>query len=459
MPQRDSTSPRTSVAGQARSLLGLGLPLVGSHLAQMAIVTTDTIMIGWYDVTALAALAVSGATWFIIFILGSGFGWAVMPMVASALASGDERQVRRATRMGLWLSTLYALLVTPAFFFFEPIFLFMGQDPEVAKLGGQYMVFLGLSMLPALLVAVMRSYLSALELPHIILGVTIFASVFNALLNYALIFGNLGAPELGIRGAGLASLIGSILGIALLAFFAARARPEHELFRNFHKPDWEFFAKVFKLGWPIGLTNFAETGLFAASTYMMGWIGPVAQAAHGAALQIASLTFMMHLGLSQAITVRASRAWKNNDQVQLKAACQAAMILSLIAATVTVAVFLLIPNQLMGLFVDPSDPDYPAILTIGTTLLVLAALFQLVDAGQVMALGMLRGVQDTFAPMVIAIVSYWVIGLSVSYVLGFTFGLEGAGIWLGLTVGLACACVLLHLRFWRRYTRPIKHQI
>ena len=454
MPETQISQPRHSVGGQARALVGLGLPLVGSHLAQMAIVTTDTVMIGWYDVPSLAALSLSGSIWFIIFILGAGFAHAVMPMVASAAAKGDEREVRRSTRMGLWLSVIYGLAVTPVFLFFEPVLLAIGQEEEVARLGGIYMKWLGLSMLPALLIAVMRSYLSALELPHIILGITIFSAVFNALLNYALIFGNWGAPELGIMGAGIASFVGSWLGFVLIALFAVRARPEHEIFRNLHKPDWEFFARVFKLGWPIGLTIFAETGLFGASTIMMGWIGTIALAAHGVALQIASLTFMMHLGLSQAITVRAGQAWGRDDRHLLKVSSQAAMILSLIAALLTVVMFLTIPEVLIGFFVDPDDPARPAILTVGASLLAMAALFQLVDSGQVMALGMLRGVQDTRVPMVMAIVSYWVVGLPVSYVLGFMLNLEGPGIWLGLTVGLACACVLMQYRFWTRYTRP-----
>ena len=453
MPETIAQEPRPSVGGQSRALLGLGLPLVGSHLAQMAIVTTDTVMIGWYDVPSLAALSLSGSIWFIIFILGAGFAHAVMPMVASATAKGDEREVRRSTRMGLWLSVIYGLAVTPLFLFFEPILLAMGQEEEVARLGGIYMKWLGLSMVPALLVAVMRSYLSALELPNIILGITIFSAVFNAFLNYALIFGNWGAPELGIMGAGIASFVGSWLGFVLIALFSARARPEHEIFRNLHKPDWEFFARVFRLGWPIGLTIFAETGLFGASTIMMGWIGTIALAAHGVALQIASLTFMMHLGLSQAITVRAGRAWGKGDRQLLKVASQAAMILSLIAALLTVVMFLSVPEFLIGLFVDPSDPDRPAILAVGTTLLAMAALFQLVDSGQVMALGMLRGVQDTRVPMVMAIISYWGIGLPVGYVLGFVADMGGAGIWLGLTVGLACACVTMQYRFWTRYAR------
>ena len=452
MQQNVTTSAPPSFGGQARTLLGLGLPLVGSHLAQMAIVTTDTVMIGWYDVPSLAALSLSGGIWFITFILGSGFAWALMPLVASATARGDERDVRRATRMGMWLSVIYGVAVTPIFFFFEPIFLWMGQDPEVAMLGGQYMAWLGMAMLPALLVSVMRSYLSALELPRIILAVTLFAAGFNALFNYALIFGNWGMPEMGIKGAGLASVVGSWLGFLLMAWFAVRARPEHALFRNLHRPDWEYFLRVFKLGWPIGLTNFAETGLFAASTVMMGWVGTVALAAHGVALQITSLTFMMHLGLSQAITVRAGRAWGKDDRYLLKVSSQAAMVLSLIAAGVTVIVFLWVPEFLIGLFIDPNDADYTAIVAAGATLLAMAALFQLVDSGQVMALGMLRGVQDTRVPMIMAIISYWVVGLPVSYLLAFPFGFGGPGIWLGLTVGLACACALMQLRFWRRYT-------
>lgn len=454
MRQSDISETAPSLSGQARTLLGLGLPLVGSHLAQMAIVTTDTVMIGWYDIPSLAALSLSGGIWFIIFILGAGFAHAVMPMVASATAKGDEREVRRSTRMGLWLSVIYGLAVTPLFLFFEPILLAIGQEAEVSRLGGIYMKWLGLSMVPALLIAVMRSYLSALELPHIILGITIFSAAFNAVLNYALIFGNWGAPELGIMGAGIASFVGSWLGFVLIALFSVRARPDHEIFRNIHKPDWEFCARVFRLGWPIGLTIFAETGLFGASTIMMGWLGTIPLAAHGVALQIASLTFMMHLGLSQAITVRAGRAWGRQDRTLLKVSSQAAMILSLIAALLTVLMFLIIPEFLIGLFVDPADPDRPAILAVGATLLAMAALFQLVDSGQVMALGMLRGVQDTRVPMVMAIISYWGIGLPVSYVLGFIAGLGGAGIWLGLSVGLACACVPMQYRFWTRYARP-----
>lgn len=449
-------TPGTSIGAQARALLSLGLPLVGSQVAQMLIGVTDTIMLGWYDVTDLAALSVSGPIFFIVFIFGSGFGWAVTPMVASALSQGDERQIRRVTRMGLWLSILFGLVSIPIFFFAEYVFLLIGQDPDVARQAGIYMPYLGLGMIPALMVQVLKSYLSALELTRAILFAVIGAAVLNAGVNYALIFGNFGAPELGIAGAGLASLASHIVSLVALCVYAVLKRPEHALFRNLHRPDTEAMRAVFSVGLPIGFTLLAEVGLFAASSVMMGWLGKIPLAAHGIALQIASLTFMIPLGLSQAITVRVGRAHGRRDTDELRAAALAGMILASVAVVVTITAFLTIPTFLIGLFVDPQDPATPAILATGVSLLAMAALFQLVDFGQVMGLGMLRGVQDTRVPMIMAIVSYWLIGLPVSYTMGFLLGWGGVGVWLGLSVGLAAACIGMQARFWRRYGTSLR---
>ncbi|MEM9426028.1 MAG: MATE family efflux transporter [Pseudomonadota bacterium] len=446
-------TPRNRVGAQARALWALGLPLVGSHIAQMLIGVTDTVMMGWYDVAGLAALSVASAVFFIIFIFGSGFAWAVTPMVASALGQDDERQVRRVTRMGLWLSIGFGVALTPVFFFFEPIMLAIGQEVEVAALAGQYMPYLGLGLIPALLVQVLKSYLSALELTRAILLAVIGAAVMNAIANYALIFGNFGAPELGIVGAGIASLLSHAVSLFLLTAYALRKKPEHELLKNFHRPDPEALRSVFLLGMPIGLTLLAETGLFAASSIMMGWLGTIPLAAHGIALQITSVSFMVPLGLSQAVTVRVGKAWGRSDPDELRAAATAGMLIATVALVLTMAAFLLMPAFLVGLFIDPTEPARVELLAVGTTLLMVAALFQLVDFGQVMALGMLRGVQDTRLPMLIAIISYWLIGMPVAYVLGFVLDWEGPGVWLGLTVGLACACVAMQLRFWRGYGR------
>jgi MATE family multidrug resistance protein len=372
-------------------------------------------------------------------------------MVASYAATEDDRQIRRVTRMALWLSILFGLLALPLFFTFGTLFLWMGQEADVSRLGGTYMSIMGFGLIPAILVMVLKSYLSALELTRAILIATLGAVGLNALVNYVLIFGNWGAPELGVAGAGFASFFSNLFSFTALAIYSVWRRPDHELFRNFHRPDWEAFWRVFRLGWPIGATSVAEVALFAASTVMMGWVGTIALASHGIALNVASLTFMIHVGLSQATTVRVGKAWGAQDRATLRTASIAGLLLSLVAAIFIAAAFILFPAPLIGAFVDPGEPQRAEILATGTGLLAVAALFQLVDSGQVMALGMLRGVQDTRVPMIMAVVSYWFVGLPVCYLLGFVFDMQGVGIWLGLTVGLACACALMQMRFWRTY--------
>ncbi|MEO0653754.1 MAG: MATE family efflux transporter, partial [Pseudomonadota bacterium] len=279
------------------------------------------------------------------------------------------------------------------------------------------------------------------------------AAVINALANYAFIFGNWGAPEMGIVGAAIASVTLQIAGLIALMVYAAWATPEYQLFRNFQRPDWEAMGRVFRLGWPIGLTNLAEVGLFAASSILVGWIGVQQLAAHGIALQITSVTFMVHVGLSQAVTVRAGRAFGRRDETGLRKGARVALVLSLSYACATIAVFLTTPRPLIGLFLSPDDPARLEILVIGAALLAMAAVFQLVDAVQVLTLGMLRGVQDTTVPMVMAVISYWGIGLPSSYVFGFVLGWGAVGVWAGLVVGLALAGVWFSLRFWGRSSR------
>ena len=445
----------TTFGAQVLGLLSLGLPLVGSQLAQVAIQTTDIIMLGWYDVVALAGVSLAGPLYFTIFIVGSGFAIGVMPLVASAASTDDDRQVRRVTRMGLWLSIIFGVLIVPLFMFFEEFFLAIGQADDVALQGGLYMAYAGFGILPALIVMVMRSYLSALELTRIVLFATLATFFLNILINYVLIFGNWGAPELGVVGAAIASVLGHIFSAVILVAYAIVKTSKYTLFQNFHKPDWEAMAQVFHLGWPIGITLLSEVGLFAVTGIMMGWVGTISLAAHGIALQIASVTFMVHLGLSQAITVRAGRAWGRSDGETLRLASLAALFLSACAVSVTIIAFLVIPEFLVGAFIDPDDPNRFDILKVGAVLLGLAALFQAVDAAQVMALGMLRGVQDTKVPMIMAAFSYWCVGVPASYGLGFKYGLDGVGVWLGLTIGLAFAGLLLQWRFWSRHARLV----
>ena len=428
----------------------LGLPLVGSHLAQFAVQMTDAVMLGWYEVSALAALVLGGTFFFVLFIMGSGFALAVMPVVAAAATSGEDAQVRRVTRMALWLSLIFGVLVMPVFIFAERLLLGIGQDAQIAAMAGSYLAIAGWGLIPALLVMVLKSYLAALERTQIVLWITVAAAVLNGLLNYALIFGNWGAPELGIRGAAIASVVLQVASLAAMVAYAALVTPEHALFQRLWRPDWDAFRSIFSLGWPIGLTLLAEVGLFSATAIMMGWIGTVELAAHGIAIQLASLSFLIHLGLANAATIRAGQALGRKDEAELRRGALVVIAISVAIALAAVLIFVSFPRVLVGLFIDPQDPVRPAVLTAGVALLYVAALFQMADSGQVMALGLLRGLRDTKAPMIFAAVSYWLIGVPASYVLGFNFDMGGVGIWLGLVIGLLVAWVTMMTRFWCR---------
>lgn len=443
-------STQMSYRTHTSRLLKLGLPLVGANVAGFSIHMTDTIMLGWYSVTSLAAATVATGLWFITFIVGAGFGRAVTPLVAQAAELGDEVTARRVTRMALWLSAIYAALLIVPFMYGEQVLLAMGQEPAVAAQGGLYLRIAVLGMFPAMGAQVMRSYLGALELTAIQLWITLVALVANAVVNYALIFGNLGAPELGIEGAAIASVVIQAIQMVALMAYAQAKKPDADLFRRIWKPDWAAMGQVFRLGLPIGLTSFAEGALFTASSVMMGWIGEIELAAHGIALQLTAFMFMFHVGMSEAATIRASRHFGARDEGELRRGAITAYAVGLSFGVLVVVLYLSLPKFLVGLFIDPTDPARDAVLALGVTLMLLSALFQFVDAAQIVALSVLRGVQDTQIPMWLACISYWVIGIPASYAMAFWFDLGPVGLWLGLTVGLGVAAVLLSQRFWGR---------
>lgn len=440
----------SSLTVQIRALVALGLPLVGSNMAQFAIQMTDTIMLGWYGVDALAASVIASSMFFVLFILGSGFGFAVMPIVAAAASRDDQTQIRRVTRMAAWLAAGYGAVVLPVMLWSGQVLLALGQDEQVAADAQQYLRIAGFGIFPALGVVVLKSYLSALEHTRIVLWATLAAVALNAAINWVLIFGNLGFPEMGLEGAAWASVGSATLSMMVLALYAVRVLPEHSLFARIWRADPEALGEVFRLGGPIGLTYLAESGLFTASAVMMGWLGHVTLAAHGVALNLAAITFMVHMGVANAATVRVGQAHGRGDAAAMRQVGLVATGLSVSFSIVAIALFVFLPDLLVSAFVDPADPQRDAILGVGAQLLAVAALFQLFDGAQAVGLGLLRGAQDTRAPMLIAVVSYWGLGITASYVLGFVMAFGGVGVWLGLVVGLAAASIALMTRYFRR---------
>ncbi|MBD3803299.1 MAG: MATE family efflux transporter [Thioclava sp.] len=439
------------IARHLRAILLLGLPLIGSNLAQMLLNVTDTVMVGWYGVEALAALVLGTSFFFSIFMLGNGIALAMMGRVSASLGAGDELQVRRDTRMGMWLSILFGLAMLPVFWNSAAILRALGQQPGIAVLAQDYLRILGFGLAPALVMMVIRAYLSAQERTAVLLWITLAAVAVNAGLNWLFIFGNWGVPEMGVRGAALASLLVNLITLLAQAIYATRARGlEHvQLFQRFWRPDWEAFWAVARVGLPVGLTAVAEGSMFQASALMMGWIGTVELAAHGIALQIASIVFMVHMGLSNAATVRAGRAHGARDARLLRDGALVSVTLSLGVGLLTVLAFVFAGKWLTELFLDEANPASAEIVTYGVRFLMVAGLFQLFDLMQVMALGLLRGVQDTRVPMWMAGLSYWLIGIPASYLLAFVLAYGGVGLWFGLVLGLASAGGMMMWRFWR----------
>ena len=432
-----------------RATLSLGLPLIGSHLMQMVPNLTVTVMLGWYGVDELAASVLAHSLFFIILIVGSGFAIAVMPMVASAAAVNNKTSVRRSVRMGLWISVIYSILFIPILLFSENLFLMLGQDENLAKSAQAYLRIAGWSIIPGLFIMALKSFFSALERPKVVLVSLVVGGLANIFLNYALIFGNFGCPELGLAGAAIATLLTTILSMVILIYYCLfkSEYSSYAIFINIWRVDIGAFKEVFVLGLPIGITMLAESGLFSATAVMMGWLGTSALAAHGIAIQISGITFMIYLGLANAGTVRVGRAIGRLDYSGLRLASIAVILLTFIAVLAVALLFLIIPKPLLMLFLSPTHIDTPAIILIGIPLLAIAALFQITDGLQVVVLGLLRGLKDTKIPMFITTICYWVVGIPCSYVFGFVFNWNSNGIWFGLVIGLTLASTFLSIRY------------
>jgi MATE family multidrug resistance protein len=451
-PIGKGAGPGLSWLGHARATLSLGVPLIGAQLAQMAINVTDTVMIGWLGAFELAAGVLGTQTFFLFFIFGGGFSLAVMPIAAQAHGRDDVRGVRRSVRMGIWVILVYSALVMLPLWYTEHILLQLGQDPAISALAGDYVRVAQWSMFPALLIMVFRSYLSALERAQVILWATVFGTLANIALNYVFIFGNFGAPRLGVVGAAVASV-----GTNFVTFFALLAYAvwksdlrKYELLVRFWRADWQAFFEVLKLGWPIGAMILAEVGLFAGAAIIIGWIGTIELAAHGIALQLAGIAFMIPLGIASAATIRVGNAYGRQDWLGLNRAGVVAILLVVIAMLATASLFVAAPRSLIGMFLDRNNPDALRVIANAVPLLFVAAAFQMVDGLQVIGAGLLRGLKDTKVPMVIAVFSYWGIGMTSAYLFGYGAGFGAVGVWWGLALGLSFAAILMNWRYLLR---------
>lgn len=452
-PARDRLVPgagawRTEIV----ATLSLAVPLALAQLAQVAIHTTDVLMMGWLGRDDLAAGTLGSNIFFPTFLFGMGIVTATSPMIAQAVSRRQFRAIRRTVRQGFWVAIAYSVPMGVLLWNAEQVFALFGRADTSTALAQAYVRAAVWSLLPSLWIIVLRSFVSAHSRPRSVLVVTMIGVGVNALGNYTLMFGNFGFPALGVVGAGVSTTIVNTVMFAVLIGFVLRDRQ----FRRYYvllrpwRTDWPRFREILRIGLPIGLAILAESGMFAAAAVLMWLIGTDELAAHGIALQCAAVAFMVQLGISHAATVRVGLAAGRGDAGGVHRAGWVALGLGGLYAALPIAVFWLMPWTLVDLFLDFDKPGTVQVAQVAVVFLGVAALFQLADGAQVIAVGVLRGLKDTKVPMVIAAIGYWPVGFAAGALLGLATPLGGLGVWIGLALGLAFVALVAIHRFHRR---------
>lgn len=429
-----------------RQTLVLAAPLVLAQLAQMSMSFVDTLMVGRLGTEQLAAIALGSNVFFLTLMFCSGVMFAVGPVVAQAVGAGAPDDAGQAVQQSFLLAALLTLLAHLLFSYAEPLLLGLGQPPAQAHLAAAYIKAIRWGFLPALCLSGLRGLYEGRARPLPIMLITFAGVGLNVLGNYLLMFGKLGLPALGLVGAGWASAITYSAMFLALAVYTHLRSPVYRIFAS-----WQLRPRVMwrlaKIGLPIGMTVGFEVGLFSVTAVLMGTMGAVTLAAHQIALQSASFTFMVPLGIASATAALVGQAAGRRDAYGVRRAGVTGILLSAAFMACTALVFWLLPERVVALFIDTRAAENRGVVPLAVKFLAFAAAFQVFDGLQVSAAGALRGLADTRVPMLISLLSYWGIGLTTGVVAGFVLGFRGAGLWFGLVLGLVSAAILLVLRF------------
>ena len=424
-------------------------PLVLAQLAQMSMGFVDTLMAGRLGPDALAGIALGSVVLGFVTIVSMGVLFSVAPSVSQAHGAGRSSEAARAARQGLWLAAGLALPGIALFQVATPLLIAAGQDPATAELAGAYLRAVSPGLLPSLALVALRGFLEGLGDARPIMTILLAGVALNVVADQAFMFGRWGAPALGLVGTGVATtLVYTTMALAAALYVALRYR-SYRVLRGLRRPDPVVLRDLIRVGWPIGVTLGFEAGLFSATALLMGLFGREALAGHQIAIQAASITFMLPVGLSIATGVRVGQAAGRQDLAAVRRAGVAGILAAATVMLGTAALFRFAPGLVVAAFLDVGDPRNAEVIRYATTFLGLAAAFQVVDGIQVAASGALRGLRDTRVPMVISLVAYWALGMTTSLALGFLAGFGGRGLWAGLVVGLGTAAILLTRRFLR----------
>lgn len=439
---------------ESRALLFLGAPIIAAQLAGISMNFVDTLMAGRLGAQALAAVAVGGSAWVPLLVFSMGLLMAVTPNVAHAVGAQQHHEAGRHVRQGLWLSLFLGVVNIVIMQELGRVLHWFNVKPELIPTAVEYLKALAWGMPAICAYTVLRSFSEGISVTRPIMWISLIGLVTNICGNYALMYGHFGFPELGAVGTGWASafVMWTMLACLLVYILTHSCYRPFAVFSRFDWPDMQEIAAMLKLGIPIGASLFMECSLFATVAILMGSLGTHTVAGHQVAINVASVTFMVPLGVAMAITVRVGQALGAGDIAQARRAGTTGMLLAVGFMTLAALAMWTLPHLIANLYTDDSE-----VHAVAVSLLGMAAIFQISDGLQVSSAGALRGLKDTRIPMIITFISYWGLGLPLGYTLGITYGYGPRAMWIGLIVGLTTAAILLNLRF-HRVVRQLEKQ-
>jgi multidrug resistance protein, MATE family len=434
----------THIKRHIASTFQLAYPVIIGQLGIIMMGVVDSLMVGKLGAAPLAAASLGNGMAFIIMIIGIGVSYAVTPLVAISVGAGKMEDCGVYFRQSLLVNSVFSIIIAIIIYFAADLIQYLDQPEDVQIQATSYMKILGLSAVPLLLFQSYKQFIEGLSVMRPAMIITLIANLVNVFANWVLIFGNLGFPALELNGAGWATFASRIfMALALMGFVMNnKFFKRYDVSFHYKNVNWPVIKKILSLGLPSGFQYFFEVGAFAFAVVMVGWLGTAQLAAHQIALNLASISFMAVLGISVAGSIRVGNAVGMKDISETR---RAGFTASFIGASIMFCagvVFILGRNFLPTLYVNDE-----VVISYASSLLVIAALFQLSDGTQAVGIGILRGLTDVKIPTAITFIAYWIVGLPVGYLLGFTLEMGVQGVWIGLLLGLTTSAILLTLRF------------
>ena len=436
--------------GESRTTIRLAIPLIVGQLGQMLISLSDTLMLGWLGVTELAACSFANTLIYLPMMFGIGMSMAVSIRVSQARGANDPPAARAALRHGLYITLALGLLTLATAFALLPFLGMFKQDPKIIAIVPDFFLILAASMIPAMASMTVKNHADAMNRPWPVFWISMGGVALNIALNWILIFGKLGMPALGLEGAAVATLIARTASLAGMIFWCVRdpGLKEWIPIHWFRVPDWSAVKDLVATGFPASMHLLAEVSAFVAATLIIGNMGEAALASHQVAIQCAATIFMIPLGISMALTVRIGEAFGAKNQAVMRPIMASGWMMGVAFTILSASSFVIFNHELAGVFIDDAQ-----VLEVAAALLIVAAAFQFCDSLQIIAAGVLRGLDDVKIPAWIAFWAYWVVSIPLGWILAVKLGMGVTGMWWGITLGLTITAVMLGSRAWIK-TKP-----